>query len=164
MADATVDDEEIPKKSSKLPLIIGVVLALVGGGGGFYAANSGMILATESPKSETDEQAYEDAEPARDFSFVPMAPLTISLTASNRYDHLIFRGELEVNKKYVAEVEAILPRIVDVLNSYLRALEPSDLENAASLTRLRSQMLHRVQIVAGPGRVNDVLIMEFVLN
>ena len=30
--------------------------------------------------------------------------------------------------------------------------------------RLRGQMLRRVQLVVGDGRVNDLLIMEFVLN
>jgi flagellar FliL protein len=62
------------------------------------------------------------------------------------------------------DVTAILPRVVDVLNSYLRALEISDLEDPAALTRLRAQMLRRVQIVAGPGQVNDLLVMEFVMN
>ncbi len=57
-----------------------------------------------------------------------------------------------------------MPRVVDVLNGYLRALEIQDIESAAALTRLRAQMLRRVQIVAGPGRINDLLIMEFVLN
>ena len=34
----------------------------------------------------------------------------------------------------------------------------------AALTRLRAQMLRRVQIVTGPDNVNDLLIMEFVLT
>ena len=41
-------DPEIPeqsaKKALKLPLILGLVLALAGGGGGFYAVYSGMVL------------------------------------------------------------------------------------------------------------------------
>ena len=49
-------------------------------------------------------------------------------------------------------------------NSYLRALELRDLEDPSALTRLRAQMLRRVQVVAGPERVNDLLVMEFVLN
>jgi flagellar FliL protein len=54
--------------------------------------------------------------------------------------------------------------VIDVLNSYLRALEPGDLEDPSALTRIRSQMLRRVQVVAGLNKVNDLLIMEFVLN
>ena len=50
------------------------------------------------------------------------------------------------------------------MNGYLRAVEVRDIESAAALTRLRAQLLRRVQIVAGQERVNDLLIMEFVLN
>jgi flagellar FliL protein len=50
------------------------------------------------------------------------------------------------------------------LNGYLRALEAGDLEDRSALTRLRGQMLRRVKMVTGRGRVNDLLIMEFVLN
>jgi flagellar FliL protein len=57
-----------------------------------------------------------------------------------------------------------MPRIVDVLNTYLRALSLADMEERAALLRLRAQMLRRVQIVAGAGRINDLLVMEFVLN
>ncbi len=164
MTDATADEGDVQPKSSKMPLIIGLVLALVGGGGGFYATSQGLILA---PESSAKEEKVEEEVPAGKFdniAFIPMDPLTISMPMSSRYDHLRFRGELEVEKKYADEVESVLPRIIDVLNSYLRALKLSDIEQAASLARLRSQMLRRVQIVAGPGRVNDLLFMEFVLN
>jgi len=54
--------------------------------------------------------------------------------------------------------------ILDVLNTYLRAVELRDVENPAAMTRLRAQMLRRVNIVTGEGRVNDLLITEFVLK
>ncbi|MFK7761919.1 MAG: flagellar basal body-associated protein FliL [Roseobacter sp.] len=167
MTDATVEESEEAPKSNKMPLIAGLVLALVGGGGGFFAAHQGLILGGESVSKEEEKEvakSNEVTEILSKFEFVPMDPLTISLPLSSRYNHLRFRAELEVVEGYTTDVETILPRIVDVLNSYLRALEISDIEQAASLARLRSQMLRRVQIVAGPGRVNDLLIMEFVLN
>ena len=80
---------------------------------------------------------------------------------SSRYRHLLFRAEMEVNPDYKSEVTTLLPRVVDVLNGYLRALDISDIEAPSALTRLRAQMLRRVQIVAGPGRVNDLLIVSF---
>ena len=162
MADASADEIPETPKSSKLPIIIGLVLALVGGGGGFFAVSSGLLFATESQEPEVAEPEKNDN--FKDIAFVPMEPLTITLPSSSRYKHLLFRAELEVTKQYKSEVETVLPRVVDVLNSYLRALEVSDIEEPAALTRLRSQMLRRTQIVAGPGRINDLLIMEFVLN
>ena len=58
----------------------------------------------------------------------------------------------------------LTPRVMDVLNSYLRAVEVSDLEDPSALIGLRAQMLRRIQLVTGDGRVRDLLIMEFVLS
>ena len=63
-----------------------------------------------------------------------------------------------------SHVEKLMPRIVDVTNTYLRALKLADLEDAQALIRLRAQLLRRMQVVTGAGRINDLLIMEFVLN
>lgn len=175
MTDATEQDE--PRKSSKLPLILGIILALAGGGGGFYAVYSGLLLAGESDPAHDGGQAketHEEAEkvgaqlgnavPLTDTAFVPLDPLVISLAPGVGSRHLRFRAQLEVPASKEREVTSLLPRVVDVLNSYLRAVEPRDFEDPAILSRLRSQMLRRVQIVTGADRVRDLLIMEFVLN
>ncbi|MCF6444666.1 flagellar basal body-associated protein FliL [Nereida sp. MMG025] len=153
--------EDAPQKRSKLPLIIGVLVALIGGGGAFYVTSSGGSDAGE----ETAETAPEkQIEPLGEVSFVPLEPLVINLAQSTRNTHLRFRANLEVDTAYVTDVETVLPRVVDVLNSYLRAVSVQDLEDPSSLIRIRAQMLRRVQLVTGEGRVNDLLIMEFVLT
>lgn len=162
MTDAAIEDSSERPKSSKKPLIIGLILALAGGGGGFYATSQGLILAPES-KSQV-EKTGEPTDAYSDIAFVSLDPLSISLPRGSRYQHLLFRGELEVSPKHKDEVKKLVPRIIDVLNSYLRAVEVADLEDASALTRLRAQMLRRAQIVAGPGYIEDLLIMEFVLN
>lgn len=161
MADATTVDPPTETKSSKMPLIIGLVLLLAGGGGGFYATWSGMILNAESADSAPEEKV-EDAQPK--VVFVPLDPITVSLPQQSQQKHLRFRAELEVPKEHASEVEAVLPRVVDVLNSYLRAIELRDIQDPSALTRLRAQMLRRVQVATGRDHVNDLLIMEFVLN
>ncbi|GAA4227692.1 flagellar FliL protein [Sagittula marina] len=173
MSDATVDDENVEeKKPSKLPLIIGIVLALAGGGGGFFAVQSGMLggdgdhTAEDSAGSdsgaESEEQVDTPALPA--VSFIEVPQVVVSLGPGTRAAHLRFRASLEVPQNYAAEVEGILPRVQDVLNSYLRALEPRDLEAPGALVKLRGQMLRRVRLVAGEDRVRDLLVLEFVLN
>ena len=161
MADDVEDEDAEPKKASKIPLILGLVLALIGGGGGFFATFSGMILAPSDPVAEAPE---EELQGLPDVAFVPMEPLTISMTDGDKRSFLRFRAEVEVPAAYKPDVELLLPRVVDVLNSYLRALQTADIESPSALTRLRSQMLRRIQIVTGQGRVNDLLIMEFVIN
>ena len=161
MADEEEIPEEEPKKASKLPLILGVVLAIAGGGGGFYAGSAGLILA---PESHAKEMKAEPEEELPDIAYVEMDPLTISLAAGSANRHLRFRTQIEVPRDYQSDVELVKPRITDVMNSYLRALETADLESPSALIRIRSQLLRRIQVVTGPGRVRDLLIMEFVLN
>lgn len=162
MADDVPEDGEPPKRS-KIPLVIGLALGLIGGGVGFYAAYSGMILGPSSDSHATEDNE-EIQNPFADIAFVEIDPLVISIDATPERRLLRFRAQLEVPKGYHDEVSKLLPRVTDVLNSYLRALEVTDLEDRAALTRLRSQMLRRVQVVTGQGRVNDLLIMEFVLT
>ena len=162
MTDAAAEAPPEAKKTSKMPLIMGLVAALAGGGGGFYAAFSGMILAPESTGKEVETTDQPNAIP--DIEFVQVEPMTISISPAAQGRQLRFRAQLEVPSPYTPDVEKLLPRVVDVMNGYLRAVELRDIESAAALTRLRAQLLRRVQIVVGPGRVNDLLIMEFVLN
>ncbi|MFN4153941.1 MAG: flagellar basal body-associated protein FliL [Paracoccaceae bacterium] len=157
MTQADTDTKEPPGRKSKMPIVIGLAGALMLGGGGFYATYSGMILGAQ------DTQA-SSAGALPDITFVPVEPITISLGPQSRARHLRFASQLEVNTPHAAEVRLLLPRISDVLNSYLRAIELVQLEDPAALMRLKAQMLRRVQIVTGQDRVRDLLISEFVLN
>ena len=61
-------------------------------------------------------------------------------------------------------VEEVLPRILDALNAYLRAIEPERLTERSAHYRLRGQILRRVRIVTGEDAVLDLLITELVLT
>lgn len=167
MSDTTVDEGEMEaKKPSRLPLIIGIVLALAGGGGGFFAVQSGMIGGGSGAHTAEEHVAEDlpDPAPLPQVAFVEVPQITVSLGPHSDVEHLRFRASLEVPVAHEAEVQGILPRVQDVLNSYLRALEPEDLRAQGALVRLRGQMLRRVKLVAGEGRVRDLLVLEFVLN
>jgi flagellar FliL protein len=157
MADATMAAAAAPRKRKLLPLLLGIVAAAALGGGGFYATYSGLLLGT--PKEISPEEAK-----LAGIAFVPIQPLMISLGQDGHDRHLRFAAHLEVAKAYTEEVELLQPRILDVLNGYLRAVDMKDLEDPTALIRLRAQMLRRLQIVTGEGRVRDLLITEFVLN
>lgn len=163
---AEADPEEEPKKASKMPLILGVVLALAGGGGGFMAVQMGLIggSAADEESEEAMEEEIADIPELSPGTFVPLDTIVVNLPNRSGYQVLRFSAQLEVSGEYAAEIEAIKPRLVDVLNSYLRAVDVVDLGDPTALVRLRSQMLRRLQVIAGEGRVQDLLIMEFVLN
>lgn len=167
MAEATAVKEERRGKGRGKPrgtgLIPGVAAGLLLGGLGFYAVWSGMIHLPGS-ETPTEEAEAPHAEPAPAVAFVPMDPIMISLPPDASARHLRFVGQLEVEPAHEGEVAALKPRILDTLNTYLRAVEVRDLENPAALQRLRAQMLRRVQVVTGEGRVRDLLVTEFILN
>ncbi len=170
MTDATIEDELEPQKSSKTGLFLGLGLALAGAGGGYYATISGLIPLGESHASKADKKDPDShgsamaTTAAQDIAFVDLPPIMISLTGGGDLRHLRFHAQLEVASSAASNVEKITPRIIDVLNGYLRALELSDLRDPKSLASLRGQMLRRVSLVAGEGNVRDLLVMEFVLN
>jgi len=161
MAVAADTPDDTPTRKSKLPLIVGVVLALMFGAGGFWATWSGMFI---SHGAETLATATATPDPLPDIAFVPVDPIIVSLGRSARSQHLRFTSQLEVNRTDSDEVSLLLPRILDVLNGYLRAIDVAQLEDPSALVRIRAQMLRRIQIVTGEGRVRDLLITEFVLN
>jgi flagellar protein FliL len=163
MSDAAeiveAEPAEQPRKG-KLGLILGVVGALALGGGGFYAVYAGIV----DPSGLFAHEEHAEQAALDGIAFVPMDPIMISLAPGGSAKHLRFAGQLEVAPEHSTEVAGLMPRILDVLNTYLRAVEVRDLEQPASIARLRAQMLRRVQVVTGEGRVRDLLITEFVLN
>jgi flagellar FliL protein len=165
MAATDMPEAAEPAKRPKKPLLIGAALALVLGGGAFYALYSGMILGGDTGGHAAEAGGAHGSEPGLlDVAFVPVDPLIITLGPDSHSRHLRFRAQLEVTPSHQEEVKMLMPRVLDVLNSYLRAVEVAELEDPAALITLRAQMLRRIQLVAGQDRVRDVLITEFVLN
>jgi flagellar FliL protein len=160
MAEAeTLPEDAAPKKKSKLPIVVASALALALGAGGFYATWSGVILG----------DGHGGATPAGvaalpDIAFVPVDPIVVSLGPGAKASHLRFTTQIEVDKAMAEEVTLLLPRIMDVMNSYLRAIDVAQLEDPSALIRIRAHLLRRIQIVTGEGRVRDLLITEFVTN
>ncbi|NIZ09717.1 flagellar basal body-associated protein FliL [Pseudooceanicola sp. HF7] len=165
MSEELEADEEAPKKKSKLPLILALVVALAGGGGAFFAIYSGMILGGDPAEHAEGEgsEAHEEFVPP-DVAYVALEGMTISFGPPSQNKHLRFMANLEVPAGQEGNVEAIKPRVMDVLNNYLRALRMEDFEDPGALVRIRAQMLRRIQVITGPQAVLDLLIVEFVVS
>lgn len=161
MSDVTADQSDPEPKSGKRIWLLAALGALVLGAGAFSVLYFGLLFSEPEPTKHEDEISKPMG---LDIDFVPLDSLVVSLGPGASASHLVVTMQLEVAKNYVSEVEFLKPRIADVLNSYLRALKPEDIEQTGSLMRLRAQMLRRLQIVVGDGRIRDLLITEFVLN
>ncbi|WP_082677485.1 flagellar basal body-associated FliL family protein [Ruegeria profundi] len=165
MTDATAEQAETPVKSGKKGMIIGLLLAVAGAGGGYFVTTSGMLPFGGKHVME-NASGLNETEPLKvlpNVDFIDLPPVVVSVKAGDSR-HLKFHAQLEVNSDYIDDVEMMKPRIMDVLNGYLRAVEMSDLEDSLALMRIRGHLLRRIEIVVGEGRVRDVLVMEFVLN
>lgn len=165
MTDA-IDTNALPvpagRKSGAMGLILGAVAAALLGGGAFLAVYTGRI----GPEMFAGGGGHgaQAVAPIGDIAFLAMEPITISLPPGASARHLRFGGQLEVAAAQEAPVRELMPRILDVLNTYLRAVDVRDLEAPSAIPRLRAQMLRRIQVVTGEGRVRDLLITEFILN
>jgi flagellar protein FliL len=165
MASEEEDTKKRKRGGMLVPLVAGLVLALAGGGGGFWAVTSGPFAPPppEVPAGEEMVDAEAPRLPPTDAVFVELEPVVISLGGiSGR--HLLFSAHLEVPAIHQEEVTRLLPRVLDVLNSYLRVVSLDELGEPESLALIRAQILRRIQVVTGAGRVSDLLVTQFVVN
>lgn len=160
MADATIDTPvEKPKRSRKgLILMIGfvVVMAAAGFSASFLGLVQGLLTGGESA---VDDHGETVGAP----SFVPIEPITMVIPGSPPRQFRL-SAQIEVGPDQAASVVALMPRVQNVLQGFLRAVEPDALADRAAWFDLRLQMLYRVRMVLGEATVRDLLITDFIVN
>ncbi len=165
--DAEENTEGAQVSRKRKPLPVAVLCAALGGGLGYITVAEGFLpipgLWTAQGVAEDADQAKTTSE-VKNIAFVPLDPILVSIDANGATRHLRFQAQLEVAPQFATEVTQLTPRIVDVLNTYLRAVDLADIADKGEFSKMRSHMLRRVRIVAGEGRVTDLLIMELVVT
>lgn len=63
-----------------------------------------------------------------------------------------------------AAIEAVMPRVWDRFNAFLRELRVDDLAGSAGSHRLRVELLRRVNLAVAPKQVNGVLIESMLVH
>jgi len=116
-AEETENSQEVPRKSGKKGLLVGLILAALAGGGGFYAAFSGMLLAPKQPGGDMETAHLEEHSPLPSVVFVPLQPLVINVGTDGADRFFRFQARLEVRPDAEQDVTDMLPRLIDVLNS-----------------------------------------------
>ena len=75
------------------------------------------------------------------------------------------QAELEVpDAVSAAAVNTQMPAIVDMFQTYLRTMQPGDLQGAEGLYRLREAFLARANVIVAPASVQDVLFIELIVQ
>ncbi len=80
-----------------------------------------------------------------------------------RYLRLTVQLELEDSADKGA-VEAIIPKVIDQFQTYLRELRVRDLRGSGGIYRLQMELLWRVNQAAAPVEVKDVLFQEILIQ
>ncbi|MFV0474825.1 MAG: flagellar basal body-associated protein FliL [Pikeienuella sp.] len=167
-----VDEEQAPARRSRTPLLIGLILALLVGGGGFFAVYAGALklpaavagLLGGGHGGAAEKRAKPVHAPEGAPAFVPVGELVVPLGPAADAQYLVIDTEIETTPADAPAIEALRPRILDVFNTFLRAVDESDIEAPSATIRLRAQLLRRVRAVAAPAEARDLLITSFILK
>jgi flagellar FliL protein len=156
--EGLADGKPAQKKKFPLKLIVMAVggLVLLGGGGGAF-----FMMKT---KASTTAVATPVAKPPA-FLDLPDTLVNLSNTGNDRPQYLKVKIVLELpDQAMVAQVQPVLPRVMDSFQTYLRELRPTDLDGSAGLYRLKEELTRRVNNAIVPNRVNAVLFKEIVVQ
>lgn len=86
-------------------------------------------------------------------------------TGGDRTAFLKIKVSLEIEgAESVLHVEALMPRVVDNFQVYMRELRLEDLGGSAGLFRLKEELLFRVNRAVEPVRVTDILFREMLVQ
>lgn len=98
--------------------------------------------------------------------FLDIPDLIVNLNSTSRQPRFLkVSVKLEVpDEDELAKVEAIMPRVVDHFQTYLRELRVEDLRGSAGIYRLRNELLSRVNAAAPNIKVDDVLFQEILIQ
>ncbi len=120
-----------------------------GGGGGEADASLGVI--TDGPDGVV---------------FYTLPDMIVNIQAADgRPTFLKLKLTLEMHDYALAEhLQAEMPRMQDMFQTFLRELRPEDLAGSAGSFQLRAEILRRVNLIAAPGKVDAVLIEEMLVN
>lgn len=165
------------KKSSKKKLLIIAVpiILLLGGGAGAYF--TGMLdgLLGKKPAAEGEAAGEhgeaakgehgEGAGPGAFFVKIPDMIVNLNNAEGQQQRYLRLAIQLEVaNEADGKALEAVMPRVIDQFQTYLRELRAKDLRGSAGLYRLQIELLNRVNQAAAPIEVKDVLFQEILIQ
>lgn len=167
--ETELDEAESGVDARKIILMVVLPLfILIGVGGGLYF--TGTLDKLMGGGEEAGKQASVDSEAgkavATNAHFLSIPNMMVNLNSGDgqpRYLRLSVQLEL-ASAADVAAVEAVMPRVIDQFQTYLRELRVKDLRGSKGLYRLQIELLNRVNAAAYPVEVEDVLFQEILIN
>ncbi len=148
-----------PKRGGKRKLLLAVPVLLVAlGAGGWF---SGLIprLLGSKPKAPVASAALPP-------SYIDIPEIITNLNVPGRRpSYLKLHAKIELaGGADPAPVNAAMPRLLDLFQTYLRDMRPDELRGSEGSYRLREALLDRANVAVAPASIEDVLFVEMVIE
>ena len=154
------DEGELPSPSGKLRkmlMITAAFVVLLGGAAGGYF----LFFA----KKGHDKVAEAPPPPKPLFVDMPDLLVNMSTQPGERTQYLKIKVVLEAkDQQLVNQIQPNIPRMVDIFQTYLREVRPTDLNGSAGMFRLKEELTRRVNATIAPQQVNAVLFKEILVQ
>jgi flagellar FliL protein len=158
------DAAEPAKKGGKGKLVIlAVPLLLAAIGAGLWFTG---ILPKMLGMEKHEEHAEEEHKAAGPPTFVDVPEMVANLNAGpHKSSYVKMNARVEVPKPDdVEKVKAAMPRLQDMMQTYLREMRPEELRGSAGTYRLREELLVRANAAVAPAKVTDVLFTQMLIQ
>ncbi len=160
------EDEGRKFSTKKLILFIGVpaIVILLGLVAVFFLVDFGGDEKSAEDQNATGEAGTEEA--GGEVIFFDLPELLVNLnTGTKKASYLKIKVALELpGLKSQERVQAMLPRVLDNMQVYLRELRLEDLSGSAGVQRLKEELVTRVNATIEPAKINDVLFKEMLVQ
>jgi len=163
MADDTaedVDGEDSGKKKGPpmMIIIIGAVVLLLGGGAAAYF----MLFSGGGESTATENQAA-----VRQTFFYDLPIISVNLNSKGEAKDLFLKMAVSLelaDEAMVPNVEALMPRVLDTFQVYLREMRKSDLEGSGGIYRLKEELRRRVNLALFPTQIESIVFKEILVQ
>ncbi len=99
--------------------------------------------------------------------FVTLDDITVKIdgdTSSTNKLWLKIKISLEVHgKKNYDTISQFIPRINDILQTYLTGLRKTDLDGSFGIYKIKEEIMFRINMAVSPAKIDDVLFQDFMV-
>ena len=150
----------------KMVLFAIILVVLLGGVGAVFLVFGGIDGIMHMVKGDSGAAESAPAAKTTQVAYYDLPDILVNLrTDTARPTFLKLTVSLEIERpEDRAEIDRLLPRVIDTFQVYLRELRAEQLQGSAGLFRLREELLARVNAAVRPTRVNDVLFKEMLVQ
>jgi flagellar FliL protein len=160
----------------KLLVIIALIFLLVTGGlaGAYFTGLLDPVvemITGDAADGDVECESKEDGEGEgecldQQAVFYDLEEVLVNLNSGGRKSSFLkIRISLELEKETdIPRIKALMPRVIDNFQVYLREIRMEDLKGSAGIYRLREELLRRISAALAPAKIKDVLFKEMLVQ